>query len=195
MIARLSGRLLSRDAEALVVDVHGVGFRVAVSRLTAEVLPATGETIQLEVHTHVREDAIQLFGFVDAGERQAFEALIGMSGMGPKAAMGVLSGIDARELAQAVDGGDLARLCLIPGIGKKKAERMVLELKERLSSLARTAGGEPAAAAWDDLRSALTNLGFKAGEVDRALAELRREAAAEATLDALLPQALQILRS
>jgi len=84
VIARLSGRLLSRDAEILVVDVHGVGFRVAVSRLTAEVLPATGETIQLEVHTHVREDAIQLFGFVDDGERQAFEALIGMSGMGPR---------------------------------------------------------------------------------------------------------------
>ncbi len=194
MIARLSGLLVERGADSLIIDVNGVGYRVAVSKLTADELPPEGEPLTVQIHTHVREDAISLFGFVDRAERDAFEALIGMTGMGPKAAISVLSGIDARELARAVVGEDLARLCLIPGIGKKKAERMVLELKDRMLPLAQAPEGEPVGGSLDDLRSALTNLGYKPTEADRAVAALRKKALSGDDLDALLPEALRLLR-
>ena len=194
MIARLSGLLVERGIDSAVIDVRGVGYRVAVSRLTAESLPPEGEPVTVQVHTHVREDAIQLFGFLDAAERDAFEALIGMNGIGPKAAISVLSGIDPRELARAVAGEDLARLCLIPGIGKKKAERMVLELKDRMLALAEVPSGEAPSDALDDLRSALINLGYKPTEADQAVGAVRKKALQGDDLDALLPQALRLLR-
>lgn len=194
MIARLSGLIVERGVDSLVLDVNGVGYRVVVSKMTADELPPEGEPLTVQIHTHVREDAISLFGFVDRAERDAFEALIGMTGIGPKAAISVLSGIDARELARAVVGEDLARLCLIPGIGKKKAERMVLELKDRMLSLAQAPAGEPLGGALDDLRSALTNLGYKPTEADRVVSALRKKALAGDDLDALLPEALRLLR-
>jgi len=193
VIARLTGQLVERTADSVVVDVHGVGYKVAVSKLTVDALPREGEAVSLRIHTHVREDAILLFGFLDNGEIEAFEALITMSGMGPKAAIGVLSGIDVHELARAVAREDLARLCLVPGIGKKKAERMVLELKERLLHLARPDEESPADDL-EDLRSALANLGFKPAEVEQAVVLLRKQVVDGQDLDTLLPQALRILR-
>ncbi|HOX41967.1 MAG TPA: Holliday junction branch migration protein RuvA [Myxococcota bacterium] len=200
MIARLQGKLLRKAADSVVVDVHGVGYLVQVSRGTLEALPPAGEQVTLEIHTHVREDAIQLYGFRDADEQAAFEALISMNGVGPKAAIGLLSGIEPRELARAVCGEDLARLCLVPGVGKKRAERMVLELKERLLPLAQAPAGESGGAGGpvaglEDLRSALQHLGFKPAEIEAVWASLRKRAAEGAGLDALVPEALRLLRS
>ena len=194
MIARLTGQLIERNLDSAIIDVNGVGYRVSVSKLTAEVLPASGQAISLQIHTHVRQDAISLFGFLDLAERQAFEALIGMSGMGPKAAMGVLSGIAADELARAVAAEDLARLCLVSGIGKKKAERMVLELKDKLIVVAVDDGQATPTAELDDLRSALMNLGFKPAEIEQIIPELRKRVGEGDGLDVLLPQALGLLR-
>ena len=196
MIAWLEGRLLRKMSDAVVVDAGGVGYRVFVTQQVLEKLPPEGSRIELEIHTQVREDAIQLFGFLDGEEREVFEALIGMSGIGPRAAVTVLSGIDARELARAVCSGDLVRLCLIPGVGKKKAERMVLDLKEKLMSLAQPQKGEAqgAIANLEDLRSALRNLGFKGPEVEKAVGALREEVVQGAGLDVLLPEALKLVR-
>ncbi len=201
MIAWLEGRLLRKMSDAVVVDAGGVGYRVFVTSQVLQKLPPEGSRVELEIHTQVREDAIQLFGFLDASEREVFEALIGMSGIGPRAAVTVLSGIDARELARAVCSGDLVRLCLIPGVGKKKAERMVLDLKERLMPLAQPQEGgaegaaESAAAAnLEDLRSALKNLGFKGPEVEKAVGALREQVVKGTGLEVLLPQALKLVR-
>lgn len=194
MIARLTGQLIERCVDSAIIDVNGVGYRVSVSKLTAEGLPASGQAVSLQIHTHVRQDAISLFGFLDLAERQAFEALIGMNGMGPKAAMGVLSGIAADELARAVAAEDLARLCMVSGIGKKKAERMVLELKDKLIVVAAVAGQATPSAELDDLRSALMNLGFKPAEIEQIIPELRKRVGEGDGLDVLLPQALGLLR-
>ena len=200
MIAWLEGRLLRKMSDAVVVDAGGVGYRVFVTQQVLEKLPPEGSRIELEIHTQVREDAIQLFGFLDGEEREVFEALIGMSGIGPRAAVTVLSGIDARELARAVCSGDLVRLCLIPGVGKKKAERMVLDLKEKLMALAQPQKGEAqggadgAVANLEDLRSALRNLGFKGPEVEKAVGALREKVVQGAGLDVLLPEALKLVR-
>lgn len=193
MISRLRGTLAERQGDAVEVDVQGVGYRVFVSERTLQMLPAPGAPVSLRVHTHVREDALQLFGFLDPVEQQVFEALIALNGIGPRAAMGVLSGIDAGEFARSVCAGDLARLCQIPGVGKKRAERMVVELKERLLPLASARpGGEsdlPAA-----LRSALVHLGFRPAEIEPVLAQLSPRMLENVALDTLLPEALRLLR-
>lgn len=196
MIAWLEGRLLRKMSDAVVVEAGGVGYRVFVTKQVLEKLPPEGSRVELEIHTQVREDAIQLFGFRDGDEREVFEALIGMSGIGPRAAVTVLSGIEARELARAVCSGDLVRLCLIPGVGKKKAERMVLDLKEKLMPLAQPQKGEAAGAIanLEDLRSALRNLGFKGPEVEKAVGALREKVVQGAGLDVLLPEALKLVR-
>jgi Holliday junction DNA helicase, RuvA subunit len=197
MIARLEGIVYSRAADYVVLDVAGVGYRVFMSALALEGMPTIGERVALGIHTHVREDALNLFGFLDQDERTAFEALIGMSGFGPRAALQVLSGIATRELAGAVCAGDIGRLCLVPGVGKKKAERMILELKDRLLPLAQAPEGPAGAVATtlDDLRSALTNLGFKGPEVERTLSALKQPALSGSNLEQLMPQALRLLRS
>jgi Holliday junction DNA helicase RuvA len=197
MIARLEGTVYSKAADYVVLDVAGVGYRVFMSALALEGTPPVGERIALGIHTHVREDALHLFGFFDQDEQAAFEALIGMNGFGPRAALQVLSGIGPRELAGAVCSGDIGRLCLVPGVGKKRAERMILELKERLVPLAQAPKGPAGAAATtlEDLRSALTNLGFKSPEVERTLSALKQTALDGANLEQLLPQALRLLRS
>ncbi|MBN2498358.1 MAG: Holliday junction branch migration protein RuvA [Deltaproteobacteria bacterium] len=194
MIAQLSGVLARKAGDGhLVVDVGGVGYGVQVSSTTLDKLPAEGEPVSVCVFTHVRQDAIALFGFADLDERAVFEALISLNGVGPRAALGVLSGIESRELARAICNEDLARLCLVPGVGKKKAERMVLELKDKLLPLA----GEPQErpdAVVADLRSALANLGFKATEAERAIAALKKRILDGAELEALVPEALRLLR-
>lgn len=196
MIGWLQGTLLRKASDSLIVDVGGVGYQVNVSRQVLERLPPEGGPLSLEIHTQVREDAIQLFGFLEPVEREVFEALISMNGIGPKAAMVVLSGMDAREVARAVCAEDLARLVSIPGVGKKKAERMVLDLKDRLLPVAQSgqdgqAGGAPVQ---EDLRSALSNLGFRGAEVERAIGMLRARMVDETSLDILLPEALKLLR-
>lgn len=196
MIAMLRGQLVERGDDTVVVDVAGVGYLVSMSRNSLEGLGAEGSDVALRIHTHVREDMIQLFGFLDEEEREAFESLIGLNGVGPKAAMGILSGIEPRELARAVCEEDLARLCLVPGIGKKKAERMVLELKEKLLGLARPSdsGGDDGGRVLKDLRSALSNFGFKTVEIERVVGGFKKKVVEGATLDELVPEALKLLR-
>jgi holliday junction DNA helicase RuvA len=172
VIARLTGRIVEKQATRLVVDVHGVGYEVQVPLSTFYHLPEPGADVTLRIHTHVREDALSLFGFATALEQQLFERLIAISGIGPKLALAVLSGIDPADLVHAVQAGDVGRLTLIPGVGKKTAERIGLELKGRLpqqwaAELAADAGGPPRETTLRaDLVSALLNLGYH-----RALAE------------------------
>ena len=198
MIALLKGTLVEKQPNRLIVDVRGVGYEVQVPLSTFYQMPDPGGDVLLRIHTHVREDALALFGFVTTLEQQIFERLIAISGIGPKLALAVLSGIDAAELAVAVQRGDVARLTAIPGVGKKTAERIELELKDRLPMAAITAAAQAGAGAGEqpdlrlDLLSALLNLGYH-----RTLAEKAVDAAlklsGDATFERRLKQALQVL--
>lgn len=197
MIAFLRGRLLEKHPNRLVVDVQGVGYEVFVPLSTFYRAPEVGGELSLRVHTHVREDTIALFGFANQLELQIFERLIAISGIGPKLALAVLSGIDAGELAVAVQRGDIARLTAIPGIGKKTAERIQLELKDRLPvavAIDSQAGAQPGGQAdlRADLLSALLNLGYHRTLAERAVdAALRLPG--DTTFEGRLKQALSVL--
>ena len=174
MIAFIRGRLLDKQPNRVIVDVQGVGYELHVPLSTYYDLGDEGGEVAVHVHTHVREDALQLFGFLTALAQQVFERLIGISGIGPKLAIAVLSGMDTRELVLAVQRADVARLTSIPGIGRKTAERIVLELKDRLAALLVPAGTAPVAASpvdklRDDLLSALQNLGYHRPLAERAV--------------------------
>ncbi len=191
MIAHLRGRIFAKHPNRIIVDVNGVGYDVAVPLSTFYGLGEPGAEIALRIHTHVREDALLLYGFATLLELDLFERLIGISGIGPKVALAVLSGIEPKELVRAVERGDVARLTAIPGVGKKTAARMVLELKDRLPSarlVAETAGGgaPDAPVLRDDVLSALTNLGYH-----RPLAEEAVDAALKATPDGSFERTLK----
>ncbi len=198
MIAFLRGRLLEKHPNRLVIDVQGVGYEVHVPLSTFYRMPEPGGEVSLRVHTHVREDALSLFGFANLLELQIFERLIAISGIGPKLALAVLSGIEASDLAVAVQRGDVARLTAIPGIGKKTAERIELELKDRLPlalAAAGAAGGAEAAASAgaDEMRadqlSALLNLGYHRTFAEKAV-DAALKVPGEATFEARLKKAL-----
>lgn len=171
MIARLHGTLLEKHPSRLVIDVGGVGYDVLVPLSTFYGLGDPGALVTLRIHTHVREDAIALFGFATPLEQDLFERLIAISGIGPKLALAVLSGIDPGELVRAIRAQDVARLTRIPGVGKKTAERIGLELKDRLPHAAAGPAESPAAAddRRADLLSALTNLGYKGAIAEKAV--------------------------
>jgi holliday junction DNA helicase RuvA len=194
MIARLSGRLVEKQATRLVVDVHGVGFDVQVPLSTFYRLPDPGGEVTLRIHTHVREDALSLFGFGTELEQQLFERLIGISGIGPKLALSVLSGIEPLDLVRAVQNGDIGRLTLIPGVGKKTAERMGLELKDRLPQLAEemaAAGEGPGGmSVRADVLSALVNLGYHRPLAEKAV-DAALKAPGEQAFERVLKDALQ----
>jgi Holliday junction DNA helicase RuvA len=173
MIAFLRGRVHDKQPNRVTVDVGGVGYEVHVPLSTFYNLGDEGAEVSLRVHTHVREDALQLFGFLTELERQLFERLISISGIGPKLAIVVLSGMETRDLVAAVQRADVARLTTIPGIGKKTAERILLELKDRLprAAVVEEAGGEqaPPVSLRDDVLSALVNLGYHRPLAERAV--------------------------
>ena len=174
MIAHLRGTILEKHPNRVVVDVAGVGYDVAVPLSTFYVLGDQSREVALRVHTHVSQDAIRLFGFATPIELDLFERLIGISGIGPKVALAVLSGIEPAELVSAIERGDLARLTAIPGVGKKTSERIVLELKDRLprAPVAVAVGGVPlseAVAIHDDVLSALVNLGYHRPLAEKAV--------------------------
>jgi Holliday junction DNA helicase RuvA len=196
VIARLSGKVAEKGADHAILDVGGVGYLVHLSAVSLAQLPPNGEAAALRTFTNVRQDAIELFGFTSEDEEAVFRALIDVKGVGPRAAQNILSGIHARDLAQAVAGSDVARLTKVPGIGKKTAERLVVELKEKLAVLARAAGpakAAPGAGALEQLRTALVNLGYKAPQADGAVDALR-DAAEGKKLDELVREALKLLR-
>ena len=178
MIAQVRGRLVRKEPQEAVVDVGGVGYRVAIPLTTFYRIGEAGDEVTLLTHTHVREDTLALFGFLTPGEQALFERLIAISGVGPKLALSILSGIEAPDLVSALRTSDVTRLTRIPGVGKKTAERLVLELKDKvqdLAALGEPAPAGPAAATKEDLVSALVHLGYSRPEaergVDRALKE------------------------
>jgi Holliday junction DNA helicase RuvA len=195
VIARLAGIVAEKEADGAVVDVGGVGYRVLLSQASLAALPPVGERVLLRTYTHVREDALALFGFATAEEESVFQALLGVSQVGPRAALHILSGIEARELALAIAQGDVARLTRVPGVGKKTAERLVVELKEKLAKVARAASPRRAAlpGALEQLEQALLGLGFKPQQAASAVEALRGEAAGKSA-EALLKEALKRMR-
>jgi len=201
MIGRLTGRVVAQEGDGtIVLDVSGVGYELAAPVGTLGRTPADDlGRVTLWVHTHVREEALSLYGFADERERAAFRTLLGVSNVGPKIAVAVLGALPAAELAQAVARRDLAALTSVPGIGKKIAERLLLELRDKLptgSAVAPGDGGPALRGRANDgeerLRSALTGMGFKPSEADRAIAALGPRAASE-PLQALLREALGLL--
>lgn len=194
MIAHLTGLLRQKTLETCVVDVGGVGYEVFVPLTTLSQLPQEGERVSLFVHTAVREDAISLYGFASARERTAFRLLISVSGVGPKLALSILS-IAADDLVRAISSGDLSRLSSIPGIGKKTAERLVLELKDKIAKTftVSPASAEAAAEGEDDLISALINLGYKEPAAKAAARRVSKEHAG-APFATKIREALRLLR-
>jgi Holliday junction DNA helicase RuvA len=197
LIALLTGKIAHKSPEFIIMDVHGVGYRVQIPFSTYYDLPAEGETISLNIYTHVKEDAINLYGFRTPAEKKFFQLLISVSGIGPKMGKDILSNIQVEELGQAIGRSDLARLSAIPGIGRKTAERLVLELKDKVLKLTATqpapeGSRSPVSADLkDDVASALVNLGYKEAVVSKVLAGL--ETPPEATMEAVLKQALKQL--
>jgi holliday junction DNA helicase RuvA len=191
MIAHLRGTLLAKHPNQVVVETAGVGYEVNISVPTFSELPANGAEVALHIHTHVREDLIALYGFLRPAEKQLFEKLITVSGIGPKLAITILSGMAATELAGAIRGNDLARLTRIPGIGKKTAERMVLELRDKLPEvMGATSPVVPAMnATEEDVLSALVNLGYQRPLAEKALASAMKNGKS-GSFDAMFREAL-----
>jgi len=196
VIAHLRGTILEKQPNRVVVDVGGVGYDVSVPLSTFYGLVDPGGEVSLRVHTHVREDAISLFGFATALELDLFERLIGISGIGPKVGLAVLSGIEPRELIGAIERGDLARLTAIPGVGKKTSERIVLELKDRLPKahvVSTVAGAAEPPVLRDDLLSALMNLGYHRPLAEKAVDAALKTTGRDAGFERTLKQALREL--
>lgn len=198
MIAFLEGRLLSKSPEYIIVSTQGVGYQVAVPLTSFYELPAVEEGVRLHIYTHVREDAIQLFGFLTAEEKKIFLLLLGVSGIGPKVALNILSGISSQELSQALLTEDSARIQRVPGVGKKTAERIVLELKDKIKKL--SPGPLPLSvpkseeeSPWEDALSALMNLGYPNAVAEKALGQIKNQTEGLISLEDLLRMALKAL--
>lgn len=197
MIAHLQGRLLEKQPQAVIVDVHGVGYRLMIPVSTFYRLGDEGSEVRLRVHTHVREDVLQLFGFGSAREQRLFEKLISVSGVGPRLALAILSGIEPPDLVAALRGSDVARLNRIPGVGKKTAERLVLELKDKVQPEPDADGetakpAEKAAGPGEDLVLALLHLGYSRPDAERGSERALGEGPDDRFED-LLRRALQLL--
>jgi holliday junction DNA helicase RuvA len=196
MIARLHGRLLEKAPEQIVVDAGGVGYQLFVSLNSFYRLPNPGVEVDLYVHTHVREDAFQLYGFLDASERALFLLLLQVATIGPRVALGVLSGLETNDLEDAIAEGDTRRLVAVPGIGKKKADLMVLQLRDKVRVLQQNRAASATARRGGDAGeavSALVNLGYKQHEAERAVG--RAEEAGLGALPDLIREALRRLAS
>jgi len=179
MIGLLRGRLLEKRPNQVILDVGGVGYLVAVPLSTFAALGELHAEVTLLIHTHVREDALALYGFLSAREKHFFELLLGASGVGPSLALKILSGMNVEELVPAIRTGDLVRLTKIPGVGRKTAERIIVELKDRLEAIAKEVDKPTApspAGAEADVKSALVNLGYDERTVDSAVSQAKREA-------------------
>lgn len=204
MIAHLSGTLLSKQATSVILDVGGVGYEVTIPLSTFYELEDTGSTVQLRIYTHVREDALQLYGFKTARERELFLRLISVSGIGPKLGITLLSGMSADEMISCIRDNNLARLTLIPGVGRKTAERLVVELRDKVASLASPEAEQAAAAGVSsppmstedsvraDALSALLNLGYQRGAAEKAVTATVNEGG-ELSVESILRSSLRKL--
>ncbi len=204
MIAHLSGTLLAKHATSVVVDVGGVGYEVTIPVTTFYDLEEAGSQVSLRIYTHVREDALQLYGFRTARERELFQLLIGVSGIGPKSAIAMLSGMSADEIIAAIRTNNVARLTSIPGVGKKTAERLGIEVRDKMAALSSPALEEqlaaraPGASAQtedsvrEDALSALVNLGYQRAAAEKAVARAEQEGG-DLTVELILRRALRTL--
>jgi len=194
MIAHLRGRILQKSPDHVIVEAAGVGYQVAITISTFSDLPGEGAETQLFIHTHVREDTLALYGFLRSGEKQLFERLISVSGIGPKLAMTALSGMASDSLIAALRGNDLTALTRIPGVGKKTAERMVLELRDKLQSFAPSAAIPAVSQMDEDVVSALVNLGYQRPAAEQALKRAVSVVAKGASFEQLFRQAMLVLQ-
>ena len=192
MIAHLRGRIVAKHPNQVIVEAGGVGYDVNITIPTFSALPAAGSEVSLYIHTHVREDALALYGFLRAEEKRLFERLIGVSGIGPKLAVTILSGMAAEAMVAAIRDDDIAKLTRIPGIGKKTAERMVLELRDKLEGLAAAPAAPKASPLEEDVLSALVNLGYQRAAAERALERVATNGKSE-SFEKLFRDALAVL--
>ena len=199
MIAHIQGLLHSKSPEYLIIDVDGIGYQVQVPLSTFYDLPDVGNSVALHIHTHVREDALQLYGFQSPEEKALFVRLMSIAGIGPRLAVNILSGITPAELAESLSQGNLARLISIPGVGRKTAERIMVEMRDKLPTLAVDHGVTVPArtaatgAMMEDALSALLNLGYKKGMAQRAIDQAQQRLQGEMTLERLLKESLREL--
>ncbi|MBN2179441.1 MAG: Holliday junction branch migration protein RuvA [Deltaproteobacteria bacterium] len=195
MIASIKGILSYKSISHIIVDVQGIGYRIMVPLSTFYELPEIGQFVQLNIHTHVREDLINLFGFINPKEKEIFQLMVSISGIGPRLAINILSGISADDLTRAISAGNAGKLISVPGVGKKTAERMIVELKDRVVKISAV---ETVSEALDepikkDAISALINLGYKSTMAQKAVDEAFEKCEEEITLELLLTESLKIL--
>ncbi|MEK6689856.1 MAG: Holliday junction branch migration protein RuvA [Nitrospirota bacterium] len=195
MIASIEGNLTFKSPNYLIIDVGGIGYQIFVPLSSFYFLPNIGDSIRLNIYTHLKEDAIQLYGFFSKEEKEIFISLIGVTGIGPKLAINILSGISPSDLVKAISEGNLVTLNAIPGIGRKTAERLILELKEKIGSLR---GPEVSAEGidnnYEDALSALVNLGYKRSLAEMALKQFRTDSGLNSkSVEEMIKEALKIL--
>lgn len=198
MIARIDGKLVDKTPETVIIDVQGVGYEVSIPLSTYYKLPDINDSVRLNIHTCHREDAIELYGFFTFEEKGVFRLLLNVTGIGPKLARNILSGISVDDFNAAVASEDLASLVSVPGLGKKMGERLILELKEKVKKSAIEASIIEGAPATDgtlasDVASALVNLGYKAPNAREAVSKAVSETSGDASFEALLKDSLQVL--
>jgi len=199
MIAQIRGHLIQKNPGSVIVEANGIGYQILVSLNTFYDLPECEQTVRMHTYTHVREDLLQLYGFSTLLEKELFQILIGVPGIGPKLALNILSGISAPILLNSLSSGDLGRLLSIPGVGRKTAERMILDLQEKVHkmesrSLRPETGPRPKEAITDDVISALVNLGYKKSQAEKAVQNVLQQRP-EAKLEEALKASLQVLSS
>ena len=201
MIASLRGKLASKDTDSVIVDVGGIGYRLFVSLRTYAEMPDLGQEVSFKVHMAVRTDAIELFGFLTGAEREAFVALLSVAGIGPKLARNILSGIAPADLADAIAEGDQVRLNAVPGVGKRTAERIIVELKDKTLRFmpgereAKPVEGIPEGedGAWQDVLAALLSLGLKKPEASRVMLKARDSVEGPLTVQSWLKESLRLM--
>ena len=197
MIAHLIGKLIYKSPDHSIVDVNGIGYKIFTPLSTYYVLPKTGESVTLHIHTRVREDELKLFGFLTEEEQTIFEKLITINKVGPKLALGILSGMSPANLLTAVMSNDAARLSAIPGVGKKTAERLTLEMKDKLSDLTFGIEHQPDAespgGSYEDALSALVNLGYKRPQAEKSLKSAYNKMGKDSSLEDLIKESLNNL--
>ncbi len=198
MIAHLTGKLTHKSPDHIVVDVNGVGYQVFVPLSTFYALPDVGREVSLNIHTHLREAALKLFGFYTEEELKIFEQLITINKVGPKLAMTILSGMSPADLLSAINSSDVGKLNTIPGIGRKMAERLTLEMRDKLADISRefaakTEDSVPRNGLFDDALSALVNLGYKKNEVEKTLKSIYSQGQQKDSLENLIKKSLNLL--
>lgn len=191
MIARLEGRLVEKRPESVILDVSGVGYEVRVPVSTFLALPDEGKTLRLRIHTYVREDTLALYGFLTDQERLVFGLLLGINGVGPRLALAILSGLPAERLGEVVRRGDVAALRGIPGVGAKTADRMLIELRDKVDRIDSEPGRDPSSGAQDQALSGLLNLGYPRAHADKAVRSALERLPEDPSLEVLIREALR----